>query len=358
MVPTMRADRPSPDVERYLLFETVVDLLAVESDIAPILLVVDDIQWADAPTIKLLEHLLRHDTVGRVMVLGTQRVPSERTNPELERLLMGLARDGELTRVDVGALDDDAVGELLELADRPRDGAAELCAVTGGNAFFVSEVIASGMGRDGSGTEVPDSIRTMLAARLDRLPAASANVVALAAVAGRLSTLPLLVAATELDADELLDAVDLAVAAGLLREDGAGRLVTPHALIRQAVLGRLSGARRQDLHRRVTGALGQASGSEVAAAELAHHALAAGSLVPRGERLAAALAAGEESLQRVAYEEARGWVERSRALVEGRRLRRPRSPRGPREPGAPAARRQGGRRGGGSPRRAHRRGVR
>ena len=338
MVPTMRAERPSPDVERYLLFETVTDLLAVESDIAPILLVVDDIQWADGPTIKLLEHLLRHDSAGRVMVLGTQRVPSERTDPELERLLMSLARDGDLTRVDVGALDDDAVGDLLELADRPRDGATELRSVTGGNAFFVSEVIASGMGRDGSGTEVPDSIRSMLAARLDRLPAASANVVAIAAVAGRLSTLPVLVAATELDADEVLDAVDLAVAAGLLREDGAGRLVTPHALIRQAVLGRLSTARRQDLHRRVAGALRQASGSEVAAAELAHHALAAGSLVPRAERLAAALAAGEESLQRVAYEEARSWVERGRPLVGGRRLRRPRRARGARQPGAPAAR--------------------
>ena len=61
LVPTMRAERPSPDVERYLLFETVADLLAVESAIAPILLVVDDVQWADGPTIKLLEHVLRHE---------------------------------------------------------------------------------------------------------------------------------------------------------------------------------------------------------------------------------------------------------------------------------------------------------
>ena len=230
---------------------------------------------------------------------------------------MSLARDGDLTRVDVGALDDEAVADLLELADRPRAGAPQLRAVTGGNAFFVSEVIASGMGKDGTGTEVPDSIRAMLTQRLDRLPPASANVVALAAVAERLSTLPVLVAATELDADEVLDAADVAVAAGLLKEDGAGRLVTPHALVRHAVLGRLSTARRQDLHRRIAGALRQASGSEVSAAELAHHALAAGSLVPRAERFAAALAAGEESLQRVAYEEARGWVERGRALVEG-----------------------------------------
>ena len=98
------------------------------------------------------------------------------------------------------------------------------------------------MGRDGSGTEVPDSIRTMLAARLDRLPAASAKVVASPRWPDGSSTLPVLVAATELDADEVLDAADLAVAAGLLREDGAGRLVTPHALIRHAVLAGSAGA--------------------------------------------------------------------------------------------------------------------
>ena len=62
LVPTMRAERPAPDVERYLLFETVADLLAVGVGRSrPILLVVDDVQWADGPTIKLLEHVLRHE---------------------------------------------------------------------------------------------------------------------------------------------------------------------------------------------------------------------------------------------------------------------------------------------------------
>ena len=137
----------------------------------------------------------------------------------------------------------------------------------------------------------------------------------MAAVADRLSTLPVLVAATALDADEVLDAADAAVAAGLLVDDGGGRLVAPHALVRQAVLARLSAARRQDHHRRIAAALRHASGSEVAAAELAHHTLEAGSLVPRSERLAAAVAGGEEALDRVAYEEAAGWVERARSLV-------------------------------------------
>ena len=73
LVPTMRVERPSPDVERYVLFETVADLLAVESAGLPILLVVDDVQWADSPTVKLLDHLVRHERRSRVMILATQR---------------------------------------------------------------------------------------------------------------------------------------------------------------------------------------------------------------------------------------------------------------------------------------------
>ena len=317
LVPTMRAERPPAEVERHLLFETVTDLLATESAVAPILLVVDDVQWADTSTVRLLEHVLRDDRPSRVMLLLTERVPAERRHPELDRLLLGLARDGELTRVEAGALDDEAVGELLARAGRPREGAGPLREITGGNAFFVSEVIASGMGRDGTGTAVPESIRAMLTARLDRLPPASAHIVSLAAVAGQHATLPVLVAASERPADEVLDAVDVAVAAGLLREDGAGRLVTPHALVRYAVLDRLTGPRRMAHHRRIHAALCQAAGDEVTAVELAHHALVAGEGLPRAERFTAALAAAEEALGRVAYEEVAEWVERARPLAAG-----------------------------------------
>jgi DNA-binding SARP family transcriptional activator len=317
LVPTMRVERPSPDVERYVLFETVADLLAVESAGRPILLVVDDVQWADSPTVKLLEHLVRHERRSRVMILATQRVPSEDTRVELDRLLMGLVRDGELTRVELGPLEVDDVGALLRMAGRSDSLATDLRAATDGNAFFVTELIATGGGLDRWTGELPDSVRTMINGRLDRLPAASAKVVSLAAVAGTLATLPVLVAATELDADEVLDAADVAVAAGLLREASAGRLVTPHALTRHAVLARFSGLRLNDLHRRVGRALAVAAGSEVSAGEIAHHLLAAGALVERSERLAAAIAAGEEAMRRVAYEDAMSWVQRADELAAG-----------------------------------------
>jgi DNA-binding SARP family transcriptional activator len=313
LVPTLRAELPAAEVERYLLFETVAEMLASESSVRPILLVIDDVQWADSGTIKLLEHVLRHERGGRVLVLATQRDPSEDPHPELDRLLMGLARDDELVRVPIGALDTVAVGELLRLAGRSDDDAADLRSATGGNAFFLTELITSG-GDPGSG-ELPDSVRTMLGGRVDRLPPAGAQLLALSAVAGPLSTLPVLVAASDLDADEVLDAADVVVAAGLLREDGGGRLVTPHALVRHAVLGRLSGPRRNDLHRRVGTALRTAAGAEVSPAEVAHHLFAAGDLVSPSERLLAGVAAGDEAMARTSYEDAAAWAERARELA-------------------------------------------
>jgi DNA-binding SARP family transcriptional activator/tetratricopeptide (TPR) repeat protein len=314
LVPTMRPDAPSADVERYLLFETVAEMLATESAVRPILLVIDDVQWADAVTIKLLEHVLRHERGGRVLVVTTQREPSEDRHPDLDRLLMKLARDDDLLRVTVGALSADDVVQLLRLAGRPDGAAADLYSATGGNAFFVTELITGGED-DGRVGVLPDSVRAMIGARVDRLPPTAAQLLSLAAVAGRLSTLPVLVAASELAADDVLDATDVAVAAGLLRDDGAGRLVTPHALVRHAVLGRLTGSRRQDLHRRIGLALGAAAGAEVSPAEVAHHLFAAGDLVDAAERVRAGVTAGEEALARTSYEDAAAWAERARALV-------------------------------------------
>ncbi len=314
LVPTISPDVPAADVERYLLFETVAEMLAAESTARPILLVVDDVQWADGVTTKLLEHVLRHERGGRVLVVATQRVPTEDPHPDLDRLLMGLARHDELARVKVGALSSDDVAELLRLAGRPDASAADLHSVTTGNAFFVTELIASGRS-EGQAGQLPDSIRAMITARIDRLPPPAGQLLALSAVAGRLSSLPVLVVASDLGADDVLDAADLAVAAGLLREDGAGRLVTPHALVRHAALGRLTGSRRQDLHRRIGLALRAAAGAEVTPAEVAHHLFAAGDLVDTAERVRTGVAAAEEALARTSYEDAAAWAERARALV-------------------------------------------
>ena len=155
----------------------------------------------------------------------------------------------------------------------------------------------------------------MIGLRLDRLDPVVGRVLNLVAVAGPSATLPVLGAASGLEGDELLDATDVAVAAGLLVEDGAGRLAMPHALIGQAIRARIGRTRRLDLHRRIAAAIELASEPGSSPSMLAHHLLEAGSLVERDVRIRAGLAAGWSSLDVGAYEDAAAWVERVDALV-------------------------------------------
>ncbi len=313
LVPEATAVRPDPSVERYLLFETVADLLRSESAVHPMLVVLDDLQWADAPSLKMIEHVLRHEMPGRVLVVATVRLPSDDPTPELERMASSLARDGLLTRVSVDPLKTEMVAELLRLSGRSVTRAADLHAATGGNAFFLTELIRHSDGTTDGG--LPESIRAMIGLRLDRLDPRVVQVLNLAVVAGNAATLPVLVEASGLDGDSLLDATDTAVAAGLLVEDGAGRLSVPHALVGQAIRARLGRTRRLDLHRRVAEAIDATSDRGSSPALLAHHLLEAGSLVDRDTRIAAGLAAGRASVEVGAHEDAASWVARVAALV-------------------------------------------
>ncbi|MET0146892.1 MAG: BTAD domain-containing putative transcriptional regulator [Ilumatobacteraceae bacterium] len=313
LVPEARFERPDPSVERYLLFETVAELLRAESSRHPMLIVLDDLHWADAPSLKMIEHVLRHELPGQVMVLATVRFPADDPTPELDRVVAGLSRDGLLTRLPVDGLAEGSVAELLRASGRDEASAGELRTATGGNAFFLTELIRHTNGE--IGVDLPESIRAMIGLRLDRLDPVVVQVLNLAAVAGPAATLPVLGAASGLDGDQLLDATDVAVAAGLLVEDGAGRIGMPHALIGQAIRARLGRTRRLDLHRRVANAIAQASERQSSPAMLAHHLLEAGSLVDREARVSAGLVAARHSLDIGAYEDAGAWLDRVEALI-------------------------------------------
>ena len=314
LVPEAQPERRDPAVERYLLFETVAELLGSESTAHPLLFVADDLQWADVPSLRMVEHILRHELPGRLMIVGTVRMPSDRPHTELDRMATDLAREGLLTRIPVGGLDVADVDELLCAGGHAEADAEELRAATGGNAFFLTELIRHADGR-ALGDELPESVKAMIGVRLDDLDPVVSRVLALTAVAGEAATLSVLVAASGLDGDQLLDATDTAVAAGLIVEDGAGRLGMPHALIRQTVLSRLSRTRRLDLHRRVADALEQTREPESSPAALAHHLIEAGSLTDRRRRIEAGIAAARRALAIGAYEDATAWAQHVEELV-------------------------------------------
>ena len=317
LVPEVRAAPAEPSVERYLLFESVAEVLRSESAGYPLLIVLDDLHWADAPSLKMVEHVLRHEQPGRVMVLGAARAPADAPTPALDQLAIDLGRDRLLSRVVVNGLATSDVGDLLRADGRDAGMAGELHEATGGNAFFLTELIRHGNGSP-LGGELPESIRAMVGVRLDRLDRTVTHVLNLTAIAGPAATLPVLERASGLDGDRLLDAVDTALAAGLLLEDGAGRLAMPHALIGQAVVSRLGRTRRLDLHRRLADALEQAGEPQSSPGTLAHHLIEAGSLADRSQRVSAALAAGRHALDVAAYEDATRWCERVTALLTDR----------------------------------------
>ena len=118
-MPEARFERPDPSVERYLLFETVAELLRTESSMHPMLIVLDDLHWADAPSLKMIEHVLRHELPGRVMVVATVRVPGRRPDA---RARPHRRRRSPATACSPGspsaASATDSVAELLRMSGR------------------------------------------------------------------------------------------------------------------------------------------------------------------------------------------------------------------------------------------------
>ncbi len=177
------------NTERHRLFEAVSDLLAEMSHNVPVVLVLDDLHWADKTSLLLLRHIVRAPTPMRLLVLGTYRdTDLDRTNP-LSDVLADLRRDGVVERLDLQGLDEAEVAEFMaaaaghELDEPSRALARSIHSETQGNPFFAGEVLRhlaeSGaiVQRDGRWTSdrtldevgIPEGIRQVVSRRLSRL---------------------------------------------------------------------------------------------------------------------------------------------------------------------------------------------
>jgi tetratricopeptide (TPR) repeat protein len=296
-----------PAGARYRLFEAAAALVAGAARDRPLLLVLDDLHWADGPTLLLLRHLARAG-LGPALVLGTYR-PGE-PSAALADALADLRREDRFERVAVEGLVEDDVDALVTAwlgHDAPEALTAELWGETDGNPFFVEELLRH---YAESGTRrwepiVPEGVREVLGRRLARLGEPARDTLLLAAVAGREVDQRLLEEAGELHGEALVEALDAALGAHLIREE-PGRFAFTHALVREAIYGELSAARRALLHGRVAAALERLDAD---AAELAHHFVAAGG--PREKAVAHAGRAGRQALAQLAYEEAARHYERA-----------------------------------------------
>ena len=178
------------DTERYRLFEAVVGLLSEIGAQCPLLLVLDDLQWADRPTMLLLRHVVRAPNLGSVMVLGAVR-SAEAPGEGFSDVLAELRRDGLARTIELRGLDRAGIGELVRLrtgAMAPAQLVGALHARTEGNPFFIEELIRqlsdAGVALDSAGPAalaritLPQGVKELLAQRLARLERAGHRVAA------------------------------------------------------------------------------------------------------------------------------------------------------------------------------------
>ena len=274
--------RAEPEAERHRLFEAVIDLLAASSDHAPLVLVLDDLHWADKPSLLLLRYVLRSVTPIRVLILATYRdTDLDRSHP-LADVLGDLRRENGVTRLDITGLDGKGVEQLMESAaghelSRPGSELAQAVhAETEGNPFFVGQMLLhlaeSGLivQRDDRWTTavalsdvgIPEGIREVVGRRLSALSEVTNDALRWAAVIGTEFDLAIVEVAGGPSGVELLDALDEATAAGVLQEVGGavGRYRFAHALVRSSLREEISTNRRVRMHWNVGEAIEARSG--------------------------------------------------------------------------------------------------
>jgi predicted ATPase/DNA-binding CsgD family transcriptional regulator len=307
--------RADPAADRFRLFDAVRTFLGRASRDRPILLVLDDLHWADNASLLLLEFIAQHLPGMSVLVVGTYR-QGEQSGP-LGRALGELAR-GPLQLVALRGLSETNVGQLLTavMGVLPsEDLVRRVHGHTEGNPFFATE-IARLLEGPGTGYRIPDSVKGTLKRRMDRLSGLANQLLVAASVIGREFELEVLERTLgSSDRGKVLRAVEEALRALIIEPAplGGERYQFRHALIRDALYEDLSPSRSARWHARVVTAFEEMPGGRAThrAPELAHHAARAGRLIGAERRVKYATIAGQHMLAAYAPEEALPHFERA-----------------------------------------------
>jgi DNA-binding SARP family transcriptional activator len=338
LVDPANTETTAPDVDAYVLFGAVIELLRVAADERDLVLVLDDFQDADAQSIQILRKILmdRHSFV--VLVLVTFRDSEVARASPFATLLADLRRIDTTERIVLKGLNDLELFSLLELeaGHRLDDGAIPLrdtlLAETNGNPFFVGELLrhlvetgALVQGADGRwGTEpgaiyreLPASLSEVIGERVARLGPWAVHTLSVAAVVGRNFELDVLALSTGEDPLELLGQLEVAMGASLVIDLGSGHFSFTHALVDRALYNELGPTRRALVHAQVATALEDIRGGDpTRSAEIALHWMRA--TLPRdaNKALAASKAAADHALNNLAPSEAMRWYQEALDLID------------------------------------------
>ena len=304
-----------PEQQRRLLVSSAGRLLRAVAGPAGTLLVLDDLHWAGPDAVDLLAALLAAAGPPPLRVIGAYR--DSETPGRLDEFVADLARASLVRVLPLGPLTDADAGRLLlQLAPQGEQMPAVLPAIVrraGGVPFFLVSYAeqVSGGGQGGALLAVPWTVAQVIGQRVAVLPGPAKELLSVAAVAGRVVPHTLLAQVTGSDDEQVLEAVETALEARLLAEDGPDRYRFTHDLIRETVENGLSAARRRRLHRRIGRALEHEPGAS--AESLAFH------FSHSGEDSTAAgylELAGDQAQQRVAYAAAAEFYAAAAARLE------------------------------------------
>ncbi|MGH2859006.1 MAG: ATP-binding protein [Solirubrobacteraceae bacterium] len=330
-LPDLPAPDPGdPETDRYRLFEAVAGLLGRLSQSAPVLIVLDDLQWADRPTLLLVRHLARSPQAARVSIAGAYRAV-ERWSDGFEATLAALRHDRSVVALEVRGLSERDASELVGLRAGGTPSAELIRALheeTEGNPFFIEEIVRhladAGVRVQDAGpvdleaVGLPQDIRDVITGRLARLPPASLEWLRVAAVIGRDFDSRLVERVLGGSEDEALRALEAALDAGLVREHAGdiGRYGFSHALIRETLYESTSGPRRGRLHRRVGVAVEELGEPERHIGALALHFTRAAEPQDAERAIRYALQAGARATAMLANEEAAEHYARALDVLE------------------------------------------
>ncbi len=322
--------RLAPEQARFRLFDAVSGFLAGASQSRPLVLVLDDLHWADEPSLLLLRFLARQLADTGLLVIGTYRdVELGRHHPLAETLADLTAVEGA-RRIALRGLDAEAVAGFIEMTagvERPpADVAERIRDQTGGNPFFIGEVVRL-MAAEGrlaeadpaGGAPIPQGVREVVGRRLDRLSDAANEILALAAVCGRSFWIEVLERVSRRSADEVGAALHEAVDARLVEESRRrpGLYAFSHALVRETLEAEIPATRRTATHREIGVALEAMYGdSERHLPELAHHFLEAAAIGEADRAVRYGRRAAAQATSRLAHEDAAALYARSLEALE------------------------------------------
>jgi DNA-binding NarL/FixJ family response regulator/tetratricopeptide (TPR) repeat protein len=295
----------TPAGSQLRVFEETLARLTDHAVVAPVLLVLEDLHWADTSTLDLVVFLAHHLAGRPVVLLATYRGDEPSAKGRMARLADGVRRSGSGLVLDLGPLPPEDLAALL--APAPPALAAAIVARSGGNPFFAEELLAAAPIRT---AELPRRVRDLLLQRVGRLDPATRGLLRLAAAAGRDVGYPLLRALAAVPEPDVRDSLRQAVEHEVLVADqAAGTFRFRHPLLAEAVYSTILPGEREELHARLAGELSRTAAASPA--ELAPHWAEAGHAA---EALVASVEAARQAEAVFGLAEAVAHLERALAL--------------------------------------------